>query len=156
MKPKRTLSRRSFLGRVAGAVAAGGALGTVGAGAHAQQNTGITDTDSGSRADNACQGRGGPGSRACEGAPGGPARWTGVTDRDSGSNSDNAGYGRGGSGSGPYQPPIGGPPVHTGITGSDSGARADSAGYGTGRSRRQCTDSDAGAGRDPAYQGRRC
>ena len=76
MKPTRKLSRRSFLGRVAGgAIAGGAALTVLGETAQALQ---VSDSDSGSNADQA--GRG----------------YTGVTDSDTGNNSDRAGHGRGG------------------------------------------------------------
>src|SRR5205085_5284800 len=57
MKPTRKLSRRSFLGRVAGgAIAGGAALTILGNEAHAQ----ITDSDSGANADQPGRGRGNP------------------------------------------------------------------------------------------------
>jgi hypothetical protein len=81
MKATRKLGRRSFMGRVIGGLAAGGALGLIGGEARAWQPpyTGITDSDSGSNSDNEGFGRGG--SRA-------------VSDNDSGPNADPAGHGR--------------------------------------------------------------
>ena len=71
MKPTRKLSRRSFLGRVAGGIVAGGATLTI-LGREAQAQPSDTDpTDQ--------VGRG----------------YTGVTDNDRGSNADRANYGRG-------------------------------------------------------------
>ena len=71
MKPTRKISRRSFLGRVAGGAIAGGAAMTVlGESAHALQVSDRDPTDA--------AGRG----------------YTGVTDSDRGSNSDRAGHGR--------------------------------------------------------------
>src|ERR1700710_1826254 len=73
MKPTRKLSRRSFLGRVAGgAIAGGAALTVLGGRAEAQ----VTDGDRGPNADPAGRGRG-------------------VSDSDSGPNADPAGRGRG-------------------------------------------------------------
>ena len=90
MKPTRKISRRSFLGRVAGgAIAGGAALTVLGETAHAQVSdrdpsdapgrgyTGVTDNDSGSNADRANHGRG---------------RQSGITDHDPG---DPPGNGRG-------------------------------------------------------------
>src|SRR5206468_6114706 len=75
MKVTRKLSRRSFLGRVAGgAIAGGAALTVLGGRAEAIQ---VSDSDSGPNADQPGHGR------------------TGVTDSDSGPNSDRPGHGRG-------------------------------------------------------------
>ena len=68
MKPTRRLSRRSFLARVAGGVAAGGALGLVAGEAPAFQ---VTDSDSGPRGDPAGRGRGRTGES--DGDPADPA-----------------------------------------------------------------------------------
>ena len=74
MKTTRKLSRRSFLGRVAGgAIVGGAALTVLGERAQALQ---VSDSDSGPNADPPGRGR------------------TGVTDSDSGSNSDRPGHGR--------------------------------------------------------------
>ena len=77
MAKKGKLSRRSFLGRVAGTAIATGAAATVSGAANAQNYTGRTDSDTGSYADRAGYGR------------------TGRTDSDSGSGADRVGYGRG-------------------------------------------------------------
>src|SRR3954469_8252091 len=94
MKPTRKLSRRSFLGRVAGgAIAGGAALTVLGGRAEAQ----ITDGDRGPNSDRVGRGRGisdtdsGPNSD-----PPGRGRGSGPTDSDSGPNADAAGHGRGG------------------------------------------------------------
>ena len=122
MKPVRRLSRRSFLGRVAGgAVVGGAALTVLGGQAQALQ---VTDGDSGPGSDPAGRGRGNltdSDSGNLADSPGrgrGPRRAT-CTDRDSGGNSDSPGNGRG-----------------TGITDGDSGSNADSARCGRGRRRR--------------------
>jgi hypothetical protein len=171
MKPTRKLTRRSFSKQVVGTAIVGGAFAALGGRALAQgRQTGLTDQDSGSNSDNACEGRGGPGSRYCGNAREQPeGRYpTGITDRDSGSNSDNAGYGRGGPGS--YRStgvtdadpgdPVGGgrgggPGSYTGRTDSDSGSNSDNAGQGRVRPR-SCSDSDGQPNRDPIGQGRRC
>lgn len=128
MVKKGKLSRRSFLGRVAGAAIATGATGVITGAATAQRYTGSTDSDTGSGADQAGYGR------------------TGATDSDSGSNSDRAGYGRGSSGitdsdSGSSSDPVG----------NGRGSSSDRAGSGRG-----CTDSDTGGNSDPGGRGRRC
>ena len=74
MRPRRKLSRRSFMGRIVGGTVATGALALVGGG---QARAQVTDQDPN---DPAGQGRGSGG----------------VTDSDSGSNADPAGRGRGG------------------------------------------------------------
>lgn len=97
MKTDRKLSRRSFLGRVAGGTVAGGAFLALASQAEALQvsdsdsgpnsdpagrgRTGVTDSDSGPNADAPGRGRS-RSSRPC-------------TDRDSGPNADQAGRGRG-------------------------------------------------------------
>ena len=111
MKPARRLSRRSFLGRVAGGAIVGGAaltvLGTSAAKAqvtdqdptdspgHGRGN--LTDNDSGTRADQAGHGRG-PRRRSCSdsdsGDPAGRAAH-GPTDGDSGANAAAPSCGRG-------------------------------------------------------------
>lgn len=100
MKPTRKLTRRSFLGRVAGGVAGGAAL--IATGIPEAEAFQVTDNDTGSNADPVGRGRGNRrrGQRAC-------------TDNDRGANSDPAGRGRG-----------------NGRTDSDSGRNADRAGCG--------------------------
>ena len=91
MKTTRKLSRRSFLGRVAGgAIAGGGALVVLGGTAQAFQ---VTDSDNGPNSDPA--GNAPARRRACTDADSGPnsdpanrGRGNGVTDSDSGPNSD--------------------------------------------------------------------
>jgi len=111
MKPTRPLSRRSFIGRVAGGAIVGGAaltvLGTSAAQAqvtdqdptdsagHGRGN--ITDGDSGRTADQANRGRG-PRRASCSDRDSGDQAGHGVrgpTDGDSGSMADAAGCGRG-------------------------------------------------------------
>ncbi|HPD92521.1 MAG: hypothetical protein H6900_14925 [Rhodobacter sp.] len=115
---RRGMGRRALL---LGALGGGAALATAGMATRAQA---LTDSDSGSGADPAGQGRG-----------------TGLTDSDSGSNADQAGNGRGtyaitDQDSGANADPAGrgrGPGgVRTGITDTDSGSSADQAGYGRG------------------------
>ena len=142
MKPTRKLSRRSFLGRVAGgAIAGGAALTILGETAHALQ---VSDSDSGANSDP--PGRG----------------YTGVTDADSGPNSDRAGHGRGGRRGGTSDSDSGRcadtsgrgrGPRRRGVSDSDSGACGDPANNGRGR-RRSTTDNDSGGWADPAGNGR--
>jgi hypothetical protein len=75
MKPTRKLTRRSFLGRVAGGAVGGAVL--IAGGASAAEALQVSDNDSGANSDPAGRGR------------------TGVTDNDSGSNSDRPNHGRG-------------------------------------------------------------
>jgi hypothetical protein len=95
MAIKGKMSRRSFLTRVAGGTIAVGAVASVAgatmlqrrtdadpADASGNARTGITDNDSGGRADQAGHGTG----------------TTGYTDSDSGSCADTGGHGRGNSG----------------------------------------------------------
>ena len=121
MAKKGTLSRRSFLTRVAGATVATGAGAVITGASEAQNYTGQTDADTGSYADRAGYGR------------------TGRTDSDGGANADRAGYGRGGgstgvtdSDTGNYADPIGnGRGGRTSrITDSDTGSYADPVGNG--------------------------
>lgn len=168
MKPTRKLSRRSFSKQVAGSAFVGGAFGLLGGRAMAQYQSGLTDQDSGSNSDNACQGRGGPGSRPCgypqeqQGRGTGPTI-TGITDRDTGSNSDSPNYGRGGPGSYRFTnttdsdpgDPVGGGRggsrgAQTGVTDSDTGSNSDNAGQGRG-GYNAISDSDP---TDPAGRGR--
>ena len=158
MRIRRQINRRSFLARVAGGAVAAGALGIVGGAARAGQTgpyTGITDSDSGSYADNAGHGRG-PGGNAY-GQPQQPrSGYTGYSDSDSGRNADRSGEGRRG--------------VRSGVTDSDptdpygNGRGAlNSGGSGVRPNQRRpdgrCThytgrtDSDAGAIRDPSSYG---
>lgn len=124
MKPTRKLTRRSFLGRVAGGVVGGAALLATGAQeAEALQATdrdtgsnsdpvgrgytGYSDSDSGRNSDRVNHGR--------RGRRGGGGNASGCTDNDRGNNSDPAGRGRG-----------------TGVTDNDSGRNADRARCGRG------------------------
>ena len=122
MKPTRKLTRRSFLGRVAGGVVGGAAL--LAAGAQEAQAlqvsdrdtgnnsdpigrgyTGYSDSDNGRNADRVNHGRRGRRSgggiqgctdndRGSNADPGGRGRGTGHSDNDSGRNSDPGGCGR--------------------------------------------------------------
>ncbi|MDB5668933.1 MAG: hypothetical protein JWL74_1883 [Alphaproteobacteria bacterium] len=122
MKPTRKLTRRSFLGRVAGGVVGGAALLATGAqeaealqvtdrdtGANSDPvgrgYTGYSDSDSGRSADRANHGRRGRRSgggiqgcsdndRGSNSDPAGRGRGNGASDNDSGQNSDPAGCGR--------------------------------------------------------------
>lgn len=169
MTPRRKLNRRSFFRQVAGGAAAAGALGLTGGEARAFQTgpyTGVTDSDSGSYADNAGHGRG-PGGNASgqpaqpqtgesgysdsdsggaadpsgRGRRGRPTR-TGITDGDP---TDPYGQGRGTSGgsarNGVQRRPDGSVAQYTGITDADSGASRDPSNYGRGG--RECRDADA-------------
>ena len=143
MKPTRKISRRSFLGTVAGGSVAGAAaivMATTGAeaqttdrdtGSNADRpghgRSGVTDSDTGANSDRPGHGRGG-------------RRRTGLTDSDSGNGADSPGYGRGRG-------------RRSGITDSDSGRGADSPGNGRGR-RSGLTDSDSGNGADSPGNGR--
>jgi hypothetical protein len=108
MKPTKKLSRRSFLGRVAGGAIAGGAALTIlgETPAYAQ----VTDTDTGRYADPVGRGRG--------------RRGSGVTDSDTGRYADPAGNGRGRR------------RRCTGLTDADRGSWADPADCGRGRRNR--------------------
>lgn len=143
MKPTRTLSRRSFLGRVAGGALVGGAaLTAIATGAQAQ----VTDSDSGPYADPAGRGRGSTGVTDRDPSdPVGRGRGyrSGITDRDSGRYADPPGRGRG--------------VTRTGITDGDSGSTSDPVGNGRGRPNRRCTgvtDGDSGRYVDRASCGR--
>ncbi|MDQ8757880.1 twin-arginine translocation signal domain-containing protein [Sphingosinicella sp. LHD-64] len=118
MKTERQLTRRSFLGRVAGGVAiTGGAIVALQGKAEAGQ---VSDNDSGPNSDP--PGRG----------------YTGVTDSDSGANSDRPNHGRSGGRRRGIQ----------GCTDSDSGSNSDPAGRGRGTGRSDGDPSDpAGCGR---------
>jgi hypothetical protein len=122
MKPTRRLSRRSFLGRVAGGAIIGGAALTVLGSTPAIAQT--SDSDSGPTGDPAGRGRGrindadsGQNGDAA-GRGRGPRRAT-CTDRDSGARSDGVGHGRG-----------------NGVSDRDSGNMADAARCGRGPRRR--------------------
>lgn len=156
MRPRRGLSRRSFLGRVVGSAGAGGSLGLVGGPAEAQRRgfSGLNDADAGVAADPGCGGRGARGSQFCSPAqiaaeaqvPTG--NLTGITDGDRGPAADRSNQGRGAAA--PRR-------AYTGITDADSGASADPGNYGRRRTGRlACTDADVGAGADPPGKGRRC
>jgi hypothetical protein len=182
MKPTHRVNRRSFLGKVAGGAVAAGALGIIGGEARAWQTgpyTGVTDSDSGSHADNAGHGRG-PGGNAY-GQPAQPQNnQTGYSDSDSGANADPSGGGRRGrrpqtglTDSDPTDPfgqgrgtsgngardgrrrEDGSYAQYTGLTDADSGANRDPSNYGRGS--RECHDADASQpdwrNRDPV---RRC
>jgi hypothetical protein len=109
MKTTRPLSRRSFLGRVAGGAIIGGAALTVLGSTAAEAQ--VTDNDSGAGADQARHGRGN------------------LTDGDSGQNADQAGRGRG-----PRRTACRNNPSR--LTDGDSGQNADAAGCGRGARRR--------------------
>jgi hypothetical protein len=111
MKPTRRLSRRSFIGRVAGgAIAGGAALTVLGAGAANAQVTdrdptdgsghgrgALTDSDSGAHADQPGHGRGPRRTRCSDRDSGDSAGHAshGPTDGDSGGNADAPHCGRG-------------------------------------------------------------
>ena len=129
MTPRRKLSRRSFLTRVAGgSVLAGGALFFVSGRAEALQ---CSDSDPPPTRGGDPSGRG----RYC----GRSGAHTGCSDNDSGRGSDPAAYGR-----------------HcvaaTGRTDNDS-SDPDNGGRGQGR---HCSDSDSGSRADNAGAGRHC
>lgn len=155
MKTSRKLSRRSFFLQVAGGALGSGALALVGGRARAQTGpyTGITDSDSGSYADNAGHGRGPGGNRS--GQPGrtgitdsdptdpvgsGRGRYTGYSDSDSGPGADPSGGGRRGrSPTAPSTPNTarrarrradGVCLAPSGVTDADGGQSSDPAGYG--------------------------
>lgn len=157
MRTGRKLTRRSFVGSVAGGlIAAGGATVLVTGTAYAQRYSGVTDCDSGNNHDR----------------PGyGVGNRTRYTDQDTGPNADARCQGRGPnrseggtSGYGRY----GYEHAPTGCSDSDSGSGADPGGRGlrcAGRTpparyppanARHCTDSDRGNNADPVGQGVRC
>ncbi|MGZ8349779.1 MAG: hypothetical protein ACXWU2_07100 [Allosphingosinicella sp.] len=171
MKALHKLNRRSFFASVVGGAAA--CAGLAGA-ARAQTGpwTGVTDSDSGSSADNAGHGRG-PGGNASgqpqnrpqtgvtDGDPADPVGagrggQTGYSDSDSGANADPSGRGRRGQ------------PTQTGITDRDpTDAYGQGSGTGTtthnNTARRPdgsvayysgLTDTDSGQARDPSNYGR--
>ena len=133
MRDLRSVSRRSFLGRVlGGAAVAGGALAGITGGAMAHPISDNDPTDQGG------QGRGTgrlPHSDIDEGAnsdpAGNPGRLGHFSDSDSGPGADPANHGRR-------------------YTDTDSGTNSDPA-----NGRRTYTDGDTGQGADPVNQGRR-
>jgi hypothetical protein len=154
----RKVSRRSFLGQVAGGAAGVGALAVIGGSAAAAEDhdmatnvgptpakpgdgatskmvQGCSDSDTGRYADGIGHGR------RCR-----PSN--GCSDSDSGRNSDPVGRGRRCS-SGARRP-------YTGYSDSDSGPGADPRGHGRPRRRSGCSDSDTGRYGDPVNRGRRC
>lgn len=133
MTPRRKLSRRSFLVRVAGGSAlAGGALFFVSGRAEAYQ---CTDADP-------APPRGDPSGRGHRCAAAASRPRTGCSDSDSGRGSDPGAYGR-----------------HcreaTGHTDNDP-TDPTNGGRGYSREQRQCSDSDSGSRADNAGQGRHC
>ncbi|MFN3945672.1 MAG: hypothetical protein ACK4K7_12170 [Allosphingosinicella sp.] len=169
MKPKRSLSRRSFLARVAGGVVlSGGAMALTGCATTGLSDSdpsdpmgagrglgprrpkkGCTDTDQGPNSDRAGIGRGSgttdsdpTDARGCGRAA--ERGEGGVTDSDSGPDADPAGGGRGSGGGG--------------TSDSDSGPLADPVGRGRGSSEEgedeEASDSDSGPDADPAGRGR--
>jgi hypothetical protein len=179
MKTTRSISRRSFFGRVTGGLAAAGAFGVAAGKAAAFQQTdqdrfiadqpgqgqgarsGITDEDPG---DAPGDGRGEMrrrGNLEPQRPPEQPflddkvrAAETGITDQDP---SDPARYGRGGTPQTAPQNPYtdeGRPRQRgTGVTDSDP---TDPVGVGRNPRQTGCSDSDAGINRDPSGSGRHC
>jgi hypothetical protein len=157
MKASRTLSRRSFVAKVAGGmIATGGAAALIVGPAHAQNYSGVTDCDSGNGADRPGYGTGNRNQ---------------YTDQDTGPNADARCHGHGPnrpeggtSGYGRYSYEY--PP--SGCSDSDGGSGADPGGRGVrcnGRTppthyppenTRHCTDSDTGPHADLPQSGVRC
>lgn len=106
MKPTRKMSRRSFLGQVAGGVVGGAAL--VATGATAAEAMQVSDRDTGANSDPA--GRG----------------YTGYSDSDSGANADRPNHGRRGRRPASSQRPC---------TDNDTGRNSDPVGGGRGNGR---------------------
>jgi hypothetical protein len=152
MRISTKLNRRSFLERVIGAGAAGGAIALVTGRAEAQTYTGVTDSDTA------------PGARDRPGY--GVGTRTRYTDRDTGPNADPQFGGRGPQGEISGQGSYGEYP--SGCSDSDGGPGADPGGRGVrcnGQTppvrrppghTRHCTDSDRGSGADPVQAGRNC
>ncbi len=152
MSDKKRIDRRSFMARVVGGIAAGGALGSVAGCAGTDSDPydlaglgrgttagGCTDSDSGYGEDQVGYGR------RC-GTPAPAPAPSNCTDSDTGNGADGIGRGR----SCGAAPP-------TNCSDSDSGRYGDP----TGRGRRcapapSCSDSDTGAKSDPSGGGRRC
>ena len=184
MKPTRSVSRRSFLGKVSGGFAFLGGFGGLAGRARAQQTdsdrhiadqpgagrgpiTGITDQDP---ADSVGNGRGNTmrrGDLNPERPPSNPFRdnqannrhaESGLTDSDP---SDPAGDGRGGTPQGAPTSPYrdnqrDNRHAESGVTDSDpTDPVGDGRGQGAPRGR-MCSDTDAGPSSDPARQGRHC
>lgn len=157
MEGRSKLNRRSFMERVIGGVATGGAIALVAGSARAQnvQYSGVTDADTGNGADRPGYGTG---TRSVH------------TDSDTGPSADAQFHGRGPaargeggvSGTGRYGE------APSGCSDSDGGPGADPGGRGVrcnGQTpprryppghTRHCTDSDRGSGADLVQQGRRC
>lgn len=180
LKTTRSITRRSFFGRVTGGLAAAGGFAAAAGRAAAFQQTdqdrfiadqpgqgqgarsGITDSDPGDAPGN---GRGN--TRAAgtakppERAPQQPflddnvrAAETGITDQDP---SDPARYGRGstpqGAPANPYSDQGQERRAGTGVTDSDP---TDQVGFGRSPRQTGCSDSDAGINRDAGGSGRHC
>jgi hypothetical protein len=185
MKPRRAVSRRSFIAKVTGGIAFLGSFGSLARGASAQQTdadrhiadqpgagrgpvSGISDRDP---TDSVGNGRGNTMRRGDlpepERPPANPFRDnqaegrhapSGLTDSDP---SDPSGDGRGGAVQTPPRSPYrdnqaGGRHAPSGVTDSDpTDPVGDGRGAGAPRAR-SCSDTDAGPASDPARQGRRC
>jgi hypothetical protein len=148
MASSRRLGRRSFLTRIMGGVAAGGALALVTGSAAAQRTatyTGVTDCDTGNPQDS-------------------PGYGTGVrnqyTDRDTGPLADARCQGRGPSGAGQNQPSglqSGAGTRCSDRDPTDPGGRGRNCTYESGTpTATGCTDSDPGGTGDPVGNGRHC
>ena len=108
MARRTSVSRRSFLEQVAGGVVGATLIGGTASATHGGlAQAGITDSDTGARADPVGRGRG-----------------AGVTDSDTGSAADPVGRGRGGRTGGPQGQ------AGSGVTDRDGGPTADPAGQG--------------------------
>lgn len=145
------LNRRSFMERVIGGAAAGGAIALISGHAQAQTYSGVTDSDTTPVRDRPGYGTG---------------TRTQHTDRDTGPNADAQFHGRGPQGEVSGEGRYGEYP--SGCSDSDGGPGSDPGGRGVrcngqqppvrrppGRTR-HCTDSDRGSGADPVQQGRNC
>src|SRR5688500_14003470 len=151
MRARTGFNRRSFMERVVGIAAAGGAIGLIGGRAEAQIYTGVTDADLTPVRDR-------------------PGYGTGTrnryTDRDTGPNADPQFQGRGPQGEVSSTGRYGDAP--SGCSDTDGGPGADPGGRGVRcngqvppvrrppASTRHCTDSDRGNNADPVQQGRNC
>ena len=154
MSDKKQIDRRSFMARVMGGIAVGGALGTVAGCAGTDSDPydlaglgrgmtagGCSDSDSGYGEDQVGNGR------RC-GTPGPAPPPSNCSDSDSGRSSDGIGQGR-----------RCGPPPPTNCSDSDSGRYGDPEGNGRrcgAPAPSNCSDSDSGRGSDPTGRGRRC
>lgn len=169
MTPRRTVSRRSFIGRVTGGLALFGSSSLVMGNARAMSGpgqSGITDRDP---IDAVGNGRGGvmaPGTGTPpQSAPRNPYEpsnerraGTGVTDRDP---SDPVNYGRGTTPQGAPRNPYAEPNSREAGTGVTDRDPSDPVNHGRGSASpgtapRRCSDADTGPGHDPGGQGRRC